>query len=110
MLERLSDFQFDLPHPLGLCRKPLTFARKGVQPRQHEADQSDGVFKSLETLLEDHPRPEPTDRRLAWLARLPGLCREILATLASRASAYFLSNGFSFNPTIHVTPRAKATD
>ena len=53
------------------------------QPRQHEADQSDGVFRSLETHLEDHPRPQPTDRRLAWLTRLPGLPHEILATSAS---------------------------
>jgi len=80
------------------------------QPRQHEADQSDGVFRLLETHLEDHPRPQPIDRRLAWLARLPGLRREILAVSASRASTYFLSNCFSFNPTIHVTPRVKITN
>jgi hypothetical protein len=77
------------------------------QPRQHEADQSDGVFRLLETRLKDHPRPQPTDRRLAWLARLPGLRREILAVSASRASTYFC---FSFNPTIHVIPRVKITN
>jgi hypothetical protein len=40
------------------------------QPRQHEADQSDGVFKFVETHLRDHPRPQPTNQRLPWLAGL----------------------------------------
>jgi hypothetical protein len=30
-----------------------------VQPRQHEADQHDGVFKLIETRLADQPRPQP---------------------------------------------------
>jgi hypothetical protein len=41
-----------------------------AQPRQHEADPHDGVFKFIETRLRDQPRPRPIDQRLT---RLPSL-------------------------------------
>jgi hypothetical protein len=45
-----------IPHlHRALRRAPLG------QPRQHEADQHDGVLKSVETHLGDLPLPLPTD-------------------------------------------------
>jgi hypothetical protein len=38
-----------------------TVETKNVQPRQHEADQHDGVLKSVETHLGDLSLPLPTD-------------------------------------------------
>ena len=38
----------------------------------------------------EQPRPQPTDQRFQWLARLATLCFKILALLASRASIYSL--------------------
>src|SRR5882762_8140060 len=64
------------------------------QPRQHKADQRDGVFRFTETHLKDQPRPQPTDQRFRRLTRL---CFKILALLTSRASIYsllLLDNGF----------------
>ena len=46
---------------------------RGEQPRQHEADQHDGVLKSVETHLGDLPLPLPTNRRLPWLAKFSSL-------------------------------------
>jgi hypothetical protein len=43
------------------------------EPRQHEADQHDGVLKSVETHLGDLPLPLPTNQRLLWLATLSSL-------------------------------------
>jgi hypothetical protein len=34
------------------------------QPRQHEADQCDGVFRLFETHPGDQPQPHPTDEDL----------------------------------------------
>jgi hypothetical protein len=59
------------------------------QTRQHEADQCDGVFRLLETHLEDQPRPQPTDQRLSWLVRLFSLRLKISAASASQASTYY---------------------
>ena len=65
-----------LSEVLGLIHK---------QPRQHEADQRDGVFRFIETHLKDQPRPQPTDQRFRWLARLASLCFKFgLSNLASR--------------------------
>jgi hypothetical protein len=60
------------------------------QPRQHEANQCDGVFKLIETHLRDQPPSQPTDQRHQWLTRLPSLCFEISAYLASGVSVYLL--------------------
>ena len=60
------------------------------QPRQHEADQRDGVFRFIETHLKDQPRPQPTDQRFRWLARLARLRFKNLALVTSRASIYSL--------------------
>ena len=55
-----------------------------LQPRQHEADQRDGVLRFIETHLKDQPRPQPTDQRFRWLARLASLCFKFgLSNLAS---------------------------
>ena len=56
------------------------------QPRQHEADQCDGVFKLIETHLQDQPRSQPTNRRLRCLTRIPSLRFKIPASLASQIS------------------------
>jgi hypothetical protein len=53
-----------------------------IQPRQHEADQHDGVFRFIETHLKDQPWPQPTDQRFQWLAR-PLLQNFGLTSLAS---------------------------
>jgi hypothetical protein len=44
-----------------------------TQPRQHEADQHDGVLESVETHLGDLSLPLPTNRRLLWLTILSSL-------------------------------------
>ena len=72
-------------------------SRAQGQPRQHEADQRDGVFRFIETHLKDQPRPQPTDQRFRWLARLASLCFKNLSLVTSRASIYsllLLDNGF----------------
>jgi len=49
-----------------------------TQPRQHEADQHDGVLESVETHLGDLSLPLPTNRRLLWFTSLQSLFVHII--------------------------------
>jgi hypothetical protein len=49
-----------------------------MQPRQHEADQRDGVLRLIETHLRDQPQPQPTNRRLLWFTSLQSLFVHII--------------------------------
>jgi hypothetical protein len=63
-----------------------------IQPRQHEADHNDGVFRFTETHPSDQPRVLPTRLRLWMLVRLSALCCTIFEIWPSGASLLYQSD------------------